>query len=195
MEDSPLVSKQRIVVEEDSMDSIAANDLRTEGDSTMAEIFLTNLPHDCSDHELREWVESRGIEVKSTRIILDLETGVAPAFGYVEIENADFVKAGAASSERTKIAIEHVSWQSRFRSCRATSIDRRSARSSSTKNGNPRSFVHHCLPDEASGNRGITATSAYRNRESPPRLQSNPRSGPSPLQQPQFFESCRPSRT
>jgi len=78
------------------MDSITANDLRTEGDSTMAEIFLTNLPHDCSDPELREWVESRGIEVKSTRIILDLETGVAPAFGYIEIVDAARVKAGAA---------------------------------------------------------------------------------------------------
>jgi RNA recognition motif-containing protein len=95
--------KQRIVVEEDSMDSITASDLRTEGDFTMAEIFLTNLPHDCSDHELRQWVESRGIEVKSTRIILDLETGVAPAFGYVEIESADFVKAGAASLNGRKL--------------------------------------------------------------------------------------------
>jgi RNA recognition motif-containing protein len=78
------------------MDSITANDLRIEGDHTMAEIFLTNLPHDCSDRELREWIQSRGIEVKSTRIILDLETGVAPAFGYVEIQDATLVKAGAA---------------------------------------------------------------------------------------------------
>jgi len=85
------------------MDSISVNDLRTEGDSTMAEIFLTNLPHDCSDLELREWVETRGIEVKSTRIILDLETGVAPAFGYVEIQNAEFVKAGAASLNGRKL--------------------------------------------------------------------------------------------
>jgi RNA recognition motif-containing protein len=69
----------------------------------MAEIFLTNLPHDCSDHELREWVETRGIEVKSTRIILDLETGVAPAFGYVEIQNAEIVKAGAASLNGRKL--------------------------------------------------------------------------------------------
>ena len=62
----------------------------------MAEIFLTNLPHDCSDPELREWVESRGIEIKSTRIVLDLESGTAPAFGYVEIEDATLLKAGAA---------------------------------------------------------------------------------------------------
>ena len=74
-----------------------------EGDSKMAEIFLTNLPHDCSDRELRDWVESRGIQVRSTRIILDLETGVAPAFGYVEIHNAELVKMGAASLNGRKL--------------------------------------------------------------------------------------------
>jgi len=62
----------------------------------MAEIFLTNLPHDCAEPELKEWVESRGIEVKSTRIILDLVSGVAPAFGYIEIVDAALLKAGAA---------------------------------------------------------------------------------------------------
>lgn len=85
------------------MDSIAASELRTEGDFPMAEIFLTNLPHDCSDRELREWVESRGIQVRSTRIILDLETGVAPAFGYVEVQNAEIVKVGAASLNGRKM--------------------------------------------------------------------------------------------
>ena len=63
----------------------------------MAKILLTNLPHDCCSHELQEWVESLGIEVVSTRIILDLETGVDPAFGYVELKESEFVKAGAAS--------------------------------------------------------------------------------------------------
>lgn len=63
----------------------------------MAKILLTNLPHDCGNDELREWVESLGIEVVSTRIILDLEAGVDPAFGYVEIKDPEFVKAGAAS--------------------------------------------------------------------------------------------------
>jgi RNA recognition motif-containing protein len=63
----------------------------------MAKILLTNLPNDCRNHELREWVESLGIEVVSTRIILDLETGVDPAFGYVEIKDPEFGKAGAAS--------------------------------------------------------------------------------------------------
>jgi hypothetical protein len=63
----------------------------------MAKILLTNLPHDCCDHELREWVESLGIEVISTRVILDLESGVDPAFGYVEIKDPEFVEAGAAS--------------------------------------------------------------------------------------------------
>lgn len=86
-ETPPLIPKPRRFV---------SDELRIEGDSIMAEIFLTNLPHDCCDMELRAWAESRGIVVKSTRIILDLETGVAPAFGYVEVENISFVKSGAA---------------------------------------------------------------------------------------------------
>ena len=69
----------------------------------MAEIFLTNLPHDCSDRELRAWVESSRIEVKSTRIILDLETGVAPAFGYIEIGDTYPVKAVAAKLNGRKL--------------------------------------------------------------------------------------------
>ena len=77
------------------MESIAGNGMRIE-ETTMAEIFLTNLPHDCSDHDLKDWVEARGIGVKSTRIILDLETGAAPAFGYVEIEDSTLIKAGVA---------------------------------------------------------------------------------------------------
>jgi RNA recognition motif-containing protein len=77
------------------MDSITASDRGSDGDPKMAVIFLTNLPHDCRDHELRVWLESRGIEVVSTRIILDLETGVDPAFGYVELKDPEFVKAGA----------------------------------------------------------------------------------------------------
>jgi len=69
----------------------------------MAEIFFTNLPHDCCERELRKWVESRGIEVVSTRIIRDLATGVEPAFGYVEIKDAEFVMAGAASLNGRKL--------------------------------------------------------------------------------------------
>jgi len=70
--------------------------MRNDGDFKMAEVFLSNLPHNCSDRELRDWVESRGIITVNTRIILDLETGVGPAFAYVEIQDESMVKSAAA---------------------------------------------------------------------------------------------------
>jgi RNA recognition motif-containing protein len=54
-------------------------------------ILMSNIPYNCSDHELREWIESRGIETRSIRIIRDLVAGVSPAFGYVELADATVV--------------------------------------------------------------------------------------------------------
>jgi RNA recognition motif-containing protein len=48
-------------------------------------LFLTNIPYNCSDFELQNWVESTGIQTRSIRMIRDLVTGVSPAFAYVEL--------------------------------------------------------------------------------------------------------------
>lgn len=52
----------------------------------MSDLLLMNLPYNASDREIREWIESRGIQTKSIRIIRDLVTGVSPAFGHVELK-------------------------------------------------------------------------------------------------------------
>ena len=52
----------------------------------MGTLFLVNVPHNCTDNELSQWVESSGIEVKQVRLIRDLVAGVSPSFAYVEIE-------------------------------------------------------------------------------------------------------------
>jgi len=51
----------------------------------MGTLFMMNVPHNCSDNELMEWVESSGIEVKNVRLIKDLVAGVSPSFAYVDI--------------------------------------------------------------------------------------------------------------
>jgi RNA recognition motif-containing protein len=51
----------------------------------MSKLFFVNIPYNCSDRELQEWVESRGIKTRSIRIVRDLVAGVSPAFGYVEL--------------------------------------------------------------------------------------------------------------
>ena len=53
----------------------------------MSKLFFVNIPFNCSDRELQEWVESRGIETRSIRIVRDLVAGVSPAFGYVELKD------------------------------------------------------------------------------------------------------------
>jgi len=53
----------------------------------MSKLFFVNIPYNCSDRELQEWVESRGIEIRSVRIVRDLVSGVSPAFGYVELQD------------------------------------------------------------------------------------------------------------
>ena len=50
-------------------------------------LLMSNVPFDCSDREVQDWVESRGIETVSIRIIRDLVSGVSPAFAYVELKD------------------------------------------------------------------------------------------------------------
>ena len=50
-------------------------------------LYLVNLPHNCTEKELKDWVESRGFKTRSIRIILDVIAGVSPAFAYARLEN------------------------------------------------------------------------------------------------------------
>ena len=51
----------------------------------MPTLFMVNVPHNCSDSELVNWVSSSGIGVKSVRMIRDTVAGVSPSFAYVDI--------------------------------------------------------------------------------------------------------------
>jgi RNA recognition motif-containing protein len=51
----------------------------------MPRLFLTNIPYDCQDAELRGWIEARGFDVNSVRVVRDMVSGVSPAFGYVSL--------------------------------------------------------------------------------------------------------------
>lgn len=51
----------------------------------MRTLFMVNVPHNCSDEELTQWVQSWGIEVKRVRQIRDLVSGASPSFAYVDI--------------------------------------------------------------------------------------------------------------
>jgi RNA recognition motif-containing protein len=55
----------------------------------MSSLFLSNVPHDCEDSELRTFVETRGFPVDSVRIVRDMIAGVSPGFGYVALRDSD----------------------------------------------------------------------------------------------------------
>jgi hypothetical protein len=50
-------------------------------------LYLVNLPHNCTDNEIKHWVEARGFKTGSIRIIRDLIAGVSPAFAYVHLQD------------------------------------------------------------------------------------------------------------
>jgi RNA recognition motif-containing protein len=52
----------------------------------MSSLLLINLPYNASDREIRQWLESRDIRIKSIRIVRDQVTGTSPAFGHVELK-------------------------------------------------------------------------------------------------------------
>src|SRR5438046_7789145 len=73
--------------------AIPAADLATALEaSKMSKLFFVNIPYNCSDRELQEWVESRGFKTRSIRIVRDLVAGVSPAFGYVELKDVSSVR-------------------------------------------------------------------------------------------------------
>src|SRR5215510_8055987 len=51
----------------------------------MTRLFLTNIPYDCEETDLQQWIEARGFDVESVRLIRDLVAGVSPACGYVSL--------------------------------------------------------------------------------------------------------------
>ena len=57
----------------------------------MARLYLTNIPHNCEDAELRSWFETQGFPVDSLRVIRDMTAGVSPAFGYVSLRTPNDV--------------------------------------------------------------------------------------------------------
>ena len=52
----------------------------------MGTLFMTNVPHNCTETELATWIQSYGIRVKTIRLISDRVAGVSPQFAYVDLE-------------------------------------------------------------------------------------------------------------
>jgi RNA recognition motif-containing protein len=51
----------------------------------MARLYVGNLPHMTSEHELQAWIESQGFKVDTVQVIKDLDTGESRGFAFAEL--------------------------------------------------------------------------------------------------------------
>ena len=54
---------------------------------TTPRLLISNVPVDCHDDYLRDWVEARGYRVSSLRLIRDQVSGTSPSFAHVQLMN------------------------------------------------------------------------------------------------------------
>jgi RNA recognition motif. (a.k.a. RRM, RBD, or RNP domain) len=52
-------------------------------------LLFTNIPHDCDESEIRNWIEARGVGLRHIRLISDFVSRTSPSFARVELLNAD----------------------------------------------------------------------------------------------------------
>jgi|SRR5579884_1014476 len=60
----------------------------------MTRLYIGNLPHATTEHELQAWLEEKGFRVETVQVIRDLETGESRGFGFAELP--EVVKAKEA---------------------------------------------------------------------------------------------------
>src|SRR5262245_17178704 len=81
----------------------------------MSRIFMSNIPCDCHEVELRQWVESHGFKVESIRVIQDSVTGASPSFGYISLheepQKTDAVQALNGQKLRGRILQVKEDWR------------------------------------------------------------------------------------
>lgn len=63
----------------------------------MPTLFLVNLPHDCTEQDVRQFVRGHGCTVCSIKLITDDVAHASPSFAYAELpETADVEEVAAA---------------------------------------------------------------------------------------------------
>jgi cold-inducible RNA-binding protein len=51
----------------------------------MARLYIGNLPHATTEHEVQTWLEQHGFRVESVQVIRDLDTGGSRGFAFAEL--------------------------------------------------------------------------------------------------------------
>jgi RNA recognition motif-containing protein len=66
-------------------------------------LFFVNVPYNCSEQELADWIESRGIRTVSVQIIRDLVSGASPSFAYASLDDHAQIAAAVSALNGERI--------------------------------------------------------------------------------------------
>jgi RNA recognition motif-containing protein len=81
----------------------------------MSQLFLSNVPWDCHEAEVRQWIETRGFPVDSIHVIRDLVANASPAFAYVTLhdnsQNGEAISALNGQKLKDRILQVKVDWR------------------------------------------------------------------------------------
>jgi len=50
-----------------------------------ANLLISNIPADCSEHYIKQRIEARGYRLFSVRLVRDLVTGTSPSFAHAQL--------------------------------------------------------------------------------------------------------------
>ena len=62
----------------------------------MSSLLLANIPHDCEENDVRNWMNQNGVRIVGLKLIADLVTRTSPSFAHVQLR--DPAEADAAAS-------------------------------------------------------------------------------------------------
>jgi hypothetical protein len=53
----------------------------------MSSLLLANIPHDCEETDVRNWISQNGVRIVGLKLIADLVTRTSPSFAHVQLRN------------------------------------------------------------------------------------------------------------
>jgi len=76
-------------------------------------LMFSNVPAECSEECLSQWIEAHGYSVLTIKLIRDLVSGTSPSFAHVELANAPNLKEATRdldgqTLQGTKMHVEHL---------------------------------------------------------------------------------------
>src|SRR5947199_10549288 len=57
-------------------------------ETTMSSLLIANIPHDCEENEVHQWITERVIRILGLKLITDVVSHTSPSFAHVQLRNA-----------------------------------------------------------------------------------------------------------